>query len=95
MPSTTALPQGATSTRSTPIPSWRTVVWDDPVNLMDYVTGVFIRHFGYSASKARALMMEVHTRGRAVVSTGMRERMEADVVAMHGYGLKATLEAVS
>ncbi len=62
---------------------------------MDYVTGVFIRHFGYSESKARALMMEVHTRGRAVVSTGMRERMEADVVAMHGYGLKATLEAVS
>lgn len=85
-------PDAAVGTRPTAIPSWRTVVWDDPVNLMDYVTRVFIRHFGFTEAKARSLMLEVHRRGRAVVSTGMRERMEADVVAMHGYGLRATLE---
>lgn len=73
--------------------SWRTVVWDDPINLMGYVTSVFQRHFGYSTLTATRLMLEVHERGRAIVSTGMRERMEADVVAMHGYGLRATLEA--
>ncbi|WP_115727704.1 ATP-dependent Clp protease adapter ClpS [Actinomyces culturomici] len=92
MPSTTTSPDAAVGTSTATIPTWRTVVWDDPINLMDYVTNVFIRHFGYSAEKARTLMLEVHTAGRAVVSSGMRERMEADVVAMHGYGLRATLE---
>lgn len=75
-------------------PLWRTVVWDDPVNLMDYVTRVFMRHFGYSHERAESLMMQVHTVGRAVVSSGPRERVEADVVALHGYGLHATLEPV-
>ncbi|MCI1642802.1 MAG: ATP-dependent Clp protease adapter ClpS [Actinomyces sp.] len=76
------------------LPQWRTVVWDDAVNLMDYVTEVFRRHFGYTRAHAEALMLEVHHRGRAVVSTGLRERMEADVLAMHSYGLRATLERV-
>ena len=70
-------------------------MWDDAVNLMDYVTEVLRRHFGYSQGRAEALMLEVHTNGRAVVSTGLRERMEADVVAMHAYGLRATLEPVT
>ncbi|MDO5729261.1 MAG: ATP-dependent Clp protease adapter ClpS [Actinomycetaceae bacterium] len=74
---------------------WLTVVWDDPVNLMSYVTHVFQRHFGYSRERAHALMMKVHVEGRANVSRGQRERMEADVVAMHSYGLKATLEQVT
>lgn len=74
---------------------WLTVVWDDPVNLMTYVTQVFQRHFGYSYDRAHALMMKVHVEGRANVSRGLRERMEADVLAMHSYGLKATLEQVS
>ena len=91
------IPKEDTRTRTRTIPalsaSWHTVVWDDPINLMGYVTSVFQRHFGYSSEKATRLMLEVHERGRAVVSTGMRERMEADVVAMHGYGLRATLEA--
>lgn len=76
------------------LPQWRTVVWDDAVNLMDYVTEVFRRHFGYPEGQAEALMLRVHSEGRAVVSTGLRERMEADVVAMHAYGLRATLEPV-
>lgn len=71
---------------------WRTVVWDDPVNLMSYVTYVFQAYFGYDEPTAHRLMMTVHTKGRAVVSTGPREKMETDVQAMHSYGLWATLE---
>ena len=74
------------------LPQWRTVVWDDAVNLMDYVTEVLSRHFGYRRSVAHALMLEIHHLGRAIVSRGTRERMEADVLAMHSYGLHATLE---
>lgn len=71
---------------------WVTLVWNDPVNLMSYVTWVFQTHFGYSRAKAEKLMMDVHHEGRAVVSTGSRETMEADTEAMHGYGLWATFQ---
>ena len=70
---------------------WQTVVWNDPVNLMSYVTFVFQQYFGYSKKKAEKLMLEVHQDGRSVVSTGSREEMERDVQAMHEYGLWATL----
>ena len=73
---------------------WVTIVWDDPVNLMSYVTHVFTTYFGYPESKATKLMLQVHNSGKAVVSTGAREQMETDVDAMHGYGLWATLEPV-
>lgn len=75
-----------------PVREWRTVVWDDPVNLMSYVTYVFQTHFGYGREKADALMLAVHQDGRAIVASGGRERMEAHVEAMHTYGLWATLE---
>jgi ATP-dependent Clp protease adaptor protein ClpS len=71
---------------------WATVVHNDPVNLMSYVTYVFQAYFGYSKDKAERLMKDVHHKGRAVVSTGSREEMERDVQAMHGYGLWATLQ---
>ena len=71
---------------------WITLVWNDPVNLMTYVTFVFQSYFGYSREKAEKLMMDVHVEGRAVVSTGSREEMERDVQAMHEYGLWATME---
>jgi ATP-dependent Clp protease adaptor protein ClpS len=71
---------------------WITLVWDDPVNLMSYVTFVFVEYFKYPRSKAQRLMMQVHTEGKAVVSTGSREEMERDVQAMHAYGLWATLQ---
>ncbi|MGZ4451302.1 MAG: ATP-dependent Clp protease adapter ClpS [Nocardioides sp.] len=71
---------------------WVTIVWNDPVNLMSYVTYVFRTYFGYDKKKAEKLMMEVHTDGRSTVSSGSREEMERDVQAMHGYGLWATLE---
>ena len=71
---------------------WITIVWDDPVNLMSYVTHVFIKLFGYSNEVAHELMMKVHTEGKAVVSTGTREEMERDVQRLHEHGLWATLQ---
>jgi ATP-dependent Clp protease adaptor protein ClpS len=71
---------------------WVTIVWNDPINLMSYVTYVFQSYFGYSKSKAQKLMLEVHEDGRSVVSTGSREEMERDVQAMHEFGLWATMQ---
>ena len=71
---------------------WMTVVWNDPVNLMSYVTYVFETYFGYPRKKAEKLMWQVHREGKAVVSHGSREEMERDVQAMHGYSLWATLQ---
>ena len=71
---------------------WQTVVWNDPVNLMSYVTFVFQQYFKYTRKKAEKLMLEVHNDGRSTVSSGSREEMERDVQAMHGYGLWATLQ---
>jgi ATP-dependent Clp protease adaptor protein ClpS len=71
---------------------WVTIVWNDPVNLMSYVTFVFTKYFGYDKKKAEKLMLEVHHDGKSVVSTGSREEMERDVQAMHEYGLWATME---
>jgi ATP-dependent Clp protease adaptor protein ClpS len=70
---------------------WITVVWDDPVNLMSYVTFVFIKLFGFSKERAHELMMQVHNNGRAIVSSGTREEMERDVQRLHEHGLWATL----
>lgn len=71
---------------------WITVVWNDPINLMTYVTHVFMTVFGYDKAKAERLMLDVHRRGKAIVSHGTRERMELDVNTLHGYGLWATLQ---
>ena len=71
---------------------WQAIVWNDPVNLMSYVSFVFQDYFGYSREEAERLMMQVHTEGRAVVSKGSREKAEADTIAMHGYSLWATYE---
>ena len=89
-------PGGVTAVSERPAESaptgWVTIVWDDPVNLMSYVTHVFTSYFGYAEAKATELMLQVHNNGKAVVSGGSREQMETDVDAMHGYGLWATLE---
>ena len=71
---------------------WVTIVWNDPINLMSYVTYVFMTYFKYSRDKAEKLMRDVHYEGQAVVSSGTREEMERDVTAMHSYGLWATLQ---
>jgi len=74
---------------------WIVIVWNDPINLMSYVSFVFQKLFGYSKEKADVLMLEVHNEGRAVVSTGNRERAEFDVFRLHGHGLWATMERSS
>ena len=71
---------------------WVTLVWNDPVNLMSYVSFVFQTYFGYSRKKAEKLMLEVHNDGKSVVASGSREEMERDVQAMHEYGLWATMD---
>lgn len=71
---------------------WVTIVWDDPVNLMTYVTYVFMELFGHSKERATELMLKVHNDGKAIVSTGSREEMEHDVARLHEFGLWATLQ---
>lgn len=71
---------------------WIVLVWNDPINLMSYVTWVFQKLFGYSLEKATSLMLDVHEKGRAVVSNGTRERAEYDVYRLHEHGLWATMQ---
>jgi ATP-dependent Clp protease adaptor protein ClpS len=75
----------------TPDKPWLTIVWNDPVNLMSYVTYVFEHVFGYPRSKAEKLMLDVHHKGKAVVATGTREAQERNAEVLHGYGLWATI----
>ncbi len=74
---------------------WNVVVLDDPVNLMDYVTWVLIKVFGYSQSKATTLMKQVHNSGRSIVWTGERERAELYTQQLQAHQLKSTLEKTS
>jgi ATP-dependent Clp protease adaptor protein ClpS len=91
-PQREATEEVGTDTVSDPDRPWITIVWNDPINLMSYVTHVFMTVFGYPKTKAEKLMMDVHKRGKAVVSSGTRERMELDVNTLHGYGLWATMQ---
>lgn len=68
------------------------LVWNDPINLMPYVTYVLQKLFGYSVEEATKLMLDVHEKGRAVVSNGTRSEAERDVHKLHAHGLWATLE---
>ncbi|CAN5133563.1 ATP-dependent Clp protease adapter ClpS [soil metagenome] len=91
-PSPVELDEPSSDSLVVPAMPWVTIVWNDPVNLMSYVSYVFQKYFGYDKAKAEKLMMEVHSDGKSVVSAGSREEMERDVQAMHEYGLWATLE---
>ena len=71
---------------------WVVIVWNDPINLMDYVTYVIQKLFGYPLAKAEQLMLDVHHKGKAVVSTGGREKAELDVFRLHEHGLWATMQ---
>jgi ATP-dependent Clp protease adaptor protein ClpS len=70
---------------------WMVIVWNDPINLMSYVTWVFQKLFGYSLEKATKLMLDVHHKGKAVVSSGPREKAEFDCSRLHAHGLWATI----
>lgn len=74
---------------------WNVIVWNDPINLMSYVTYVFQKLFGHSLEKATKHMLEVHNEGRSVVETCERERGELYVGKLHDFGLQATLEKQS
>ena len=91
-PSPVELDQPETDDLTALATPWVTIVWNDPVNLMNYVSFVFQTYFGYSKAKAEKLMMQVHEEGKSAVSNGNREAMERDVEAMHTYGLWATCE---
>lgn len=71
---------------------WVVIVWNDPINLMSYVSFVFRKLFGYTQAKADELMLDVHEKGRAAVSNGPREKAELDVFRLHEHGLWATME---
>ena len=71
---------------------WIVIVWNDPINLMSYVTLVLQQLFGYSRAKATTLMLQVHNEGKAVVSSGTREKAEHDVARLHAHGLWATMQ---
>lgn len=88
MPETEALTR---ETTALDLP-WNVVVHDDPVNLMDYVTWVFMKVFGYPETRAVKLMMEVHQLGRSVVWTGGRERAELYTQQLQGFQLKTSME---
>jgi ATP-dependent Clp protease adaptor protein ClpS len=74
---------------------WQTVVWNDPVNLMSYVTYVFQKLFGFSRDKATKLMLDVHHKGKAIVTSGSKDKVEADVAKLHAAGLWATMQRAS
>jgi ATP-dependent Clp protease adaptor protein ClpS len=71
---------------------WLVIVWNDPINLMSYVTFVFQKLFGYSHAKAEKLMLDVHHKGKAIVSSGTREKAEFDTFRLHAHGLWATMQ---
>ena len=87
--------ESSTDSLTAPDIPWNLVIWNDPVNLMSYVSYVFQSYFGYSESKAHKLMMEVHKKGRSIVAHGSKEQVERHAVAMHGFGLWATVEKAS
>jgi ATP-dependent Clp protease adaptor protein ClpS len=90
VPTEVDLPAG--ETRSAPDRPWVVIVWNDPINLMSYVVLVFQKLFGYNKAKATELMLDVHQKGRAVVSNGTREKAELDVFRLHEHGLWATMQ---
>jgi ATP-dependent Clp protease adaptor protein ClpS len=77
--------------RTDPDLPWQVIVWNDPINLMSYVTHVLQKLFGYNHDKATALMLDVHHKGKAVVNNGPREKCELDVHRLHEHGLWATM----
>lgn len=91
-PAPVEVEEPTSDTVTSPDLPWIVLVWNDPINLMSYVTWVFQKLFGYSKEKAEKLMLDVHLKGRAVVSSGPREKAEIDVFRLHEYGLWATMQ---
>lgn len=91
-PAPVEVDQPTSDTITTPDLPWVVIVWNDPINLMSYVTFVLQKLFGYSKEKATQLMLDVHYKGKAVVSSGARDKAELDVFRLHENGLWATMQ---
>jgi len=91
-PTPVRVDEPGTGERTDPDRPWVVIVWNDPINLMSYVTFVLQKLFGYPRDKATRLMLDVHHKGRAVVANGTRERAELDVFRLHEHGLWATMQ---
>ena len=74
---------------------WNVIVLNDPINLMNYVTMVFMRVFGYPHDRAQRHMLEVHHKGRSLVWSGGHEQAEHYVHQLHSYQLLAHMEKSS
>ena len=92
VPSTTRQVDPVIDESGTADTPWQAIVWNDPVNLMSYVTYVLQKLFGYPEPKATALMLDVHNKGKAAVSSGDKEKVEGDVAKLHAAGLWATMQ---
>jgi ATP-dependent Clp protease adaptor protein ClpS len=68
------------------------ICWNDPVNLMDYVTHVFQAVFGWPKARARKHMLQVHELGKSLLARETFEKAEHYVHQLQGYGLHATME---
>jgi ATP-dependent Clp protease adaptor protein ClpS len=75
-------------------PMFYVICWNDPVNLMTYVTHVFMKLFGWEREKAQQHMLEVHERGKSVLVTEGAEKAEFYVHELQKYKLHATMELV-
>lgn len=73
-------------------PGFLVICWDDPVNLMSYVTHVFQIVFGWPRQKAEFHMLQVHNQGKSVLARESLERAEFYVHQLQRYKLHATLE---
>lgn len=71
---------------------WNVVVWDDPINTMQFVIYVFRTMFRFSKQKATMLMLQVHNEGKAIVATEALELAKRHCASLHEYGLLATIE---
>lgn len=73
-------------------PGYLVICWDDPVNLMDYVTHVFQVVFGWTRQKAEFHMLQVHHQGKSVLVRESMEKAEHYVHQLQKYSLHATME---
>jgi len=84
--------QDETKSKDALEPGYLVVCWDDPVNLMDYVTHVFQVVFGWGRQKAEFHMLQVHNNGKSVLTRESMEKAEHFVHLLQKYSLHATME---
>jgi ATP-dependent Clp protease adaptor protein ClpS len=91
-PKTPARPAPDTRSSESLDRPWHVIVFNDPVNLMSFVTLVFQRVFGYPKEQAEDLMLRIHRNGKSIVWTGVRERAEHYVQQLQTHQLWARME---